>query len=149
MPDTSHKKSQSYLKQDFSLQEHFHQIEKAYTELKLIPIRLVTIEKVQKLLDDLNTFIQLLQALQHRHLELTTEGEHTSEDEVEANAIKERELETLLEEIVDKLMLARAAKHCKSLEGLLDTYEESNNLSGVTEELKKTQTEIIELLDGV
>ena len=82
----------------------------SYTELKLIPIRLVTIEKVQKLLDDLNTSIQLLQALQHRYLELTTEGEHTSEEEVEANAIKEREQETLLEGLVDKLRLARAAK---------------------------------------
>ena len=66
---------------------------------------------------------------------------------MEANAIKEREQETLLEEIVDKLRLARAAKRCKSLEGLLDTYEECDNLSGVTEELKKTQSEIIELLD--
>ena len=72
--------------------KYFHDImqiklKNAYTELKLIPIRLITIEKLQKLLDDLNTFIQLLQALQHRYLELTTE------------------------EIVDKLRLAREAKH--------------------------------------
>jgi len=78
-------------------------------------------------------------ALPQQYTLLVAEGAYPYSEEVDAAARRERELETLLENISDLLKLVKAASRCKNIEDLLDTFEECDSLSRVTQELTDAQ----------